>query len=331
MKAICSFSGGLDSILAVRIIQEQGIEVEAVHFNNGFGGCGERKGGQTPVEYRAKKLGVKLSVIDVGAELIGILRSPSFGFGKNMNPCMDCHLLFFRKCGEYMEKAGASFIVTGEVLGERPMSQRRWAIDQIDENSGLEGLILRPLCAKLMKPTIPEEKGWVDREKLYAISGRSRRPQMDLAAKFGIDFYPNAAGGCLLTEKEFSRKLKDLMEHKEGFNIEDVDFLKIGRHFRLSPHAKLILGRDEKENEALTKKVSGETWFITVEVPGPVAVVRGPLSKEDEELALHIISSYSNILPGEDMEVYRRTGPDGNPDTLTVKSVPKRDIQKHSI
>ena len=331
MKAICSFSGGLDSILSIRIMQEQGIEVEAVHFNSGFGGCGELKDGKTPIQYRADRLGVKLTVIDAWDDLIRILKDPQYGFGKNMNPCIDCHLFFFKRCGEYMKETGASFIVTGEVVGERPMSQRKWAIEQIDRNSGLEGLILRPLSAKLMKPTIPEERGWVDRENLYAISGRSRRPQMDLAAKFGIDFYPNAAGGCLLTEKEFSRKVRDLMEHKEEFNLEDVEFLKIGRHFRLSPHAKLILGRDEKENEILKKRVSGETWFITIDIPGPVAVVRGPLDKEDEELALQIISAYSNIIPGEEMEVYRRTGPEGKPDTLTVKSASKRDIKKHSI
>jgi tRNA-uridine 2-sulfurtransferase len=331
MKAICSFSGGLDSILAVRIIQEQGIEVEAVHFDNGFGGCGERDNEKNPVKYRADRLGIKLTGIDVGSELLRILKAPRFGFGRNMNPCMDCHLLFFKRCGEYMKEAGASFIVTGEVLGERPMSQRRWAIDQIDQNSGLEGLILRPLCARLMKPTIPEEKGWVDRHKLYAISGRSRQPQMELAAKFGIDFYPNAAGGCLLTEKEFSDKMRDLMEHKDDFDIDDVSFLKIGRHFRVSMDAKLILGRDEKENKLLLDKASGEICFITVDVPGPVGVLRGNTSKRDEELALRIISAYSNIPSGEQMKVSRMAEPGAKGETLNVRAVPKRDIRKYSI
>jgi tRNA-uridine 2-sulfurtransferase len=331
MRAICSFSGGLDSILAVSLMRQQGIEVEAVHFDNGFGGCGERDSNRQPIRDRAARLGVKITFIDVSEDLVHILKDPKYGFGKNMNPCMDCHLLFFKKCGEYMRKAGASFIVTGEVVGERPMSQRKWAIEEISASSGLDGLILRPLSARLMKVTIPEKKGWVDREKLLAISGRSRKPQMELAKELGIDFYPNAAGGCLLTEKDFSRKVRDLMENKPGFDMTDVDLLKSGRHFRISRTAKLILGRDEKENETLVKNMPGKTYFMTIEVPGPVGVITGPLVGEEEKLVSRIISAYSDIHPGEEMTISRNTAKGGKAEIIKVKAVSRKDVKKYLV
>lgn len=331
MRAICAFSGGLDSILAVSLMQQQGIEVEAVHFDNGFGGCGERDNNRQPIRDRAARLGVKLSFIDVSEDLVSILKDPKYGFGKNMNPCMDCHLLFFRKCGEYMRETGASFIVTGEVVGERPMSQRKWAIEEITANSGLEGLILRPLSARLLEVTIPEKEGWVDREKLFAISGRSRKPQMELARKMGIDFYPNAAGGCLLTEKDFSRKVRDLMVNKPGFDMRDVDLLKAGRHFRVSRTVKLILGRDEKENMDLVENMPGYTCFMTVEVPGPVGVITGPLKPEEEKLVSRIISAYSDISPGEEMTVSRNRAKACEAEIIKIKAVSRKDVKKYLV
>lgn len=304
MKAVCSFSGGLDSILAIKLMQDQGIEVEAVHFDNGFGGCGEIKTGKSSIKERAEKLGVKLTTIDVGEDLIKIIKDPKHGFGKNMNPCMDCHLLFFRKCGEYMKKRGASFVITGEVLGERPMSQRRDAINAIEKESGLKGLIVRPLSGKLMPETIPEEKGWIDRRKLLDIRGRSRKKQMELAEKYGIDYYPNPAGGCQLTYAGFSRKVKDLIDNKPDFDMNDIKFLNFGRHFRLSENAKLAVGRDEKENKLLMEFSRKEdTYFNAPEVPGPIGIARGKLSRKDIDTAARIIARYSDTEEAERLKV----------------------------
>lgn len=331
MKAVCSFSGGLDSMLAAKIMVEEGIEVEALYFKTGFGGCGEIENA-LPVRQRAESLGVKMTVVDVSAELLKIISAPQYGFGKNMNPCMDCHALFFRKCYEYMEKLGASFIVTGEVVGERPMSQRKWAMMEIDRFTGLEGLILRPLSARIMPPTIPEKKGWVNRENLFAISGRSRKPQRLLAQRFGIKSYPNAAGGCLLTEKDFSRKLKDIMEHRSVLTERDIALLRTGRHFRLSPEAKLVIGRDERENERLLKLAArDDIRFATVDVPGPVGVLTGGASERDQQTAASVISSYSDAEHPEEVLVAREYGVSGKKEQSLVKSCPRKKFKKHLI
>jgi tRNA-uridine 2-sulfurtransferase len=244
-----------------------------------------------------------------------------------MNPCIDCHSLFFKKCAEYMKKLGASFIITGEVVGERPMSQRKWAMLEIDKFTGLKGLILRPLSAKILDETIPEKNGWVDREKLFAISGRSRKPQRMLAEKLGIRSYPNAAGGCLLTEKDFSRRIKDLMAHKKKITVKDVADLRSGRHFRLPEGAKLVLGRDEKENMKLLKKaLSGEICFMTIDVPGPVGVLSGRITKDDQLAAAGVIGAYSDADAGDEIKMKKRKGPSGEWKELTVKAPHKREV-----
>jgi tRNA-uridine 2-sulfurtransferase len=303
IKAVCAFSGGLDSMLAAKIVAGEGVDVEGLYFKTGFGGCGEEKQDHS-LEERAKQAGIRLEVVDVSRELLEIVRSPRFGYGKNMNPCMDCHALFFMKCAEHMKKTGGSFIVTGEVVGERPMSQRKWAMRQIDRFTALEGLILRPLSAKLLDKTLPEEKGWVKRENLFDISGRSRKPQMALARRFGITSYPNAAGGCLLTDREFSRKLMDLMDHEPEAGVRDVAALRMGRHFRLPNGAKFVIGRDEKENEKLLGGVSSDgTCFMTVEVPGPVGVLSGKSGEDTEKLAASIVAAYSDASVGDEIEM----------------------------
>lgn len=331
MKAICSFSGGLDSMLASRIMLDQGIGVEGLYFRTGFGGCGEEEN-VVPVKKRAEALGMKLTVADVGKDLMDIVSSPRFGFGRNLNPCIDCHALFFRKCAEYMKKRKASFIVTGEVVGERPMSQRKSAILDIDKFTGLEGLILRPLSAKLLDPTIPEKKGWVDREKLHAISGRSRRPQRMLAEKFGIKSYPNAAGGCLLTEKEFSRKLRDLMEYNSRIGDGDIVSLRSGRHFRLTGGSKLIIGRDEKENMSFLEKVSPtDICFMTVDVPGPVGLLTGKDRTSDRHIAASIIAAYSDAEEGDTIEMKVKTGGSGTWRRIFVVAPSKRSVNEFLV
>jgi len=305
IKAIALLSGGLDSILAIKVILEQGVAIEAVHFSSVFHG-GQKD--DVPIKSVAEMLGVPLKTLDISTDLFEIIKNPKHGYGSNMNPCIDCHAFMFRKAGEYMRKVGASFLITGEVLGERPMSQRKDALRVVEKDSGMEGLILRPLSAKLLEPTIPEKNGWVDREKLLAIEGRSRKPQIELVKKFGIDKYPTPAGGCLLTDKGFSDRLRDLMRRKPDFTISDVEFLRIGRHFRITKETRLVVGRNKEENGRLLKLAAeGDTFFYPVKTKGPVALGRGVFSEVDILTASGIIARYSdkdsNISPKGELEI----------------------------
>ena len=277
VKAVALFSGGLDSILAVKLIEEQGIEVKGVNFKTPFFGL--ERGVLT-----AKYLDIDLKIIDVTEELLKILRNPKHGLGKNMNPCIDCHTLMFKKAGEHMTNIGASFILSGEVLGERPMSQNRNSLNIIERESGFESRILRPLSALLLTETIPEKEGLVDRNKLLDISGRSRKRQMELADKMGIRDYPSPAGGCKLTEPAFSKRLRDLFT-QESFSLEEVELLKLGRHFRLSKDIKLVVGRNKEENEQLQNFFQdGDFLFKAKNLKGPVSLLRKRSKLIDDEL-----------------------------------------------
>ncbi|MEW6007462.1 MAG: hypothetical protein AB1595_04845 [bacterium] len=251
MKAIALLSGGLDSILAVKLILEQGIEIIALNFTSPFCQCNRKNGCGLESKKVADLFKIPLKVERLAEEYLEMVKNPRYGYGKNMNPCIDCRILIFKKAKAYMEELGASFVISGEVLGERPMSQRRRAMEIIEQDSGLTGLVLRPLSAKLFSPTIPEKEGWVEREKLLAITGRSRKPQMKLAEDLGITDYPCPAGGCLLTDPKFASKMKDLLKYNPDFTMNDVWLLKLGRHFRLSHLTKLIVGRNEKENKGI--------------------------------------------------------------------------------
>ena len=268
IKAVALFSGGLDSILAVKLIQEQGIEVKGVNFKTPFFGLDE-------ILVITKDLDIDLEIIDITEELLKVLKKPKYGFGKNMNPCIDCHALMFKKAGEYMAKIGASFILSGEVLGERPMSQNRNSLNIIERESGFEGRILRPLSALLLPETIPEKEGLVDRSKLLDISGRSRKRQMELAAKIGIRDYPSPAGGCKLTEPSFSNRLKDLFAQKQ-YSLEEIELLKLGRHFRLDRGVKLVVGRNKNENEKIQEFFrEGDLLFKAKNLKGPISLLKG--------------------------------------------------------
>lgn len=247
IKALVMLSGGLDSSLAVRILQEQGLEVEAVHFTGVFH-AGEFDEYDSSAGRFAKRFGVKLTILNIEEDFIDILKNPRYGYGSNINPCIDCRIYTLKKAKKYMDETDASFIATGEVLGQRPMSQRKNMLELVEKRSGLEGLLLRPLSAKLLEPTIPEEKGWIDREKLFDISGRSRKPQMALAKRYGIEDYPNPAGGCLLTDPQFSERLRDLLRHN-NLTMGEMEFLKVGRHFRLSDDTKAVVGRSREDNK----------------------------------------------------------------------------------
>jgi len=299
IKAVALFSGGLDSILAVKLIQEQGIEVKGINFKTPFFGLDE-------AFVIAKDLNINLEIIDITEELLKILKKPKYGLGKNMNPCIDCHALMFKKAGEYMDKIGASFILSGEVLGERPMSQNRNSLNIIERESGFEGRILRPLSALLLAEIIPEKEGLVDRNKLLDISGRSRKRQMELAAKMGIKDYPSPAGGCKLTEPAFSKRLRDLFFTQESFSIEEIELLKLGRHFRLNKDIKLIVGRNKEENEQLQNFFQeGDFLFKAKNLKGPVSLLKRG-SKVNNELinkSCRITARYCDRNEGENEKV----------------------------
>jgi len=286
-KAIALLSGGLDSILAIKIILEQNIEVEAINFITTF----FKSNSYSTV----LKLGIKLKVFDVSKEYLDIVKTPKYGYGSNMNPCIDCKIFMLKKAYQYLKETGAQFLITGEVLGERPMSQTKRALEIIEKESKLEGLILRPLSAKLLKPTIPEKTGLVDRNKLFDIKGRSRKVQIALASKFNIKDYPNPSGGCLLTDPGFSRRMKDLIKHNQNFSLDEVELLKFGRHFRLSPFAKLIVGRDKTENDNLLKFLREDDFcFMPSNTKGPIAIGRGIFSESQTHLAVSIVARYSD-------------------------------------
>lgn len=292
MKAIGLFSGGLDSILAVRIIQELSVEVVGLHIVTPFFQYGED---DIPSEQRktAEELGISIILHFVGEDYIEMLKNPEHGYGSQINPCIDCHIHFFRIAREVMSREDAGFVFTGEVLGERPMSQNKKALRTIEVESGLSGLLLRPLSAKLLKPTIPEEKGLIDRERLYDIQGRGRKRQFELAEKFGIDFYPTPGGGCLLTEPNFAPRVRDALKHGEE-SLLDMNLLRYGRHFRLTSGARAVVGRDEEDNLLITGHFTEGDYLIDpTSAPGPTVLLRNKKSEDDLSQALSLCAYYS--------------------------------------
>jgi tRNA-specific 2-thiouridylase len=305
MKAIALLSGGLDSTLAVRTVLDQGIEVEALNFITVFCRCTAKGSSCLSSQGAAQKLGIGLEVFNISEEFLDVVKQPKYGYGKNVNPCLDCRILMFKKAREHMDRNGASFIVTGEVLGERPMSQRREAMQVIERESGLQGLVLRPLSAKLLPVTEPEKKGWINREGLLAISGRSRKPQMKMALDYGINDYPCPAGGCLLTDPGFALRMKDLMKNKPDFSLNDVHLLKLGRHFRLTPMAKVVVGRNEEENgRILSLAKKGDTILRIKNFPGPTVLARGEVGRQEILQSAIITAKYSKpkFLPEVEVE-----------------------------
>ncbi len=248
IKAIGLLSGGLDSTLAVKLMLDMGIDIVCLNLKTPFCLCDGKEGCYS--EKVAKKYDLKLIRLFAGDDYIELVKNPKHGYGKNLNPCIDCRIFLFSKAKKALEQQKADFIFTGEVLGERPMSQRRDAIMLIEKESGLKGMVLRPLSAKHFEPTLPEKKGWVKRDKLLDIKGRSRKPQLDLAESFGIKDFPCPAGGCLLTDQNFAKRLKDSFEQKED-SLRHIALLRIGRHFRLPSKAKVIAGRNETENKTI--------------------------------------------------------------------------------
>jgi hypothetical protein len=287
-RGLVLISGGLDSQLAVRVLERAGAKVWAVCFSTPF---------FSPAAARkaAAALGVELDVVDFTRDEIALVKNPPHGFGGAMNPCIDCHAAMIRRAGEMMRERGFDFVATGEVLGQRPMSQNRQSLGIVERASGLQGRLVRPLSAKLLEPTVPEAEGLLDRDALLDIQGRGRERQIALAAELGIVEYPSPAGGCKLTEKGYGRRLKDLLEHEGLDDIRLVELLSAGRRFRLPEGAGVILGRDRVENAALRDCGVPGVLIAPVNCPGPTALVPGVASAADVALATELVAAYSRF------------------------------------
>ncbi|MGL4392498.1 MAG: 7-cyano-7-deazaguanine synthase [Fusobacteriaceae bacterium] len=301
IKALALFSGGLDSSLAIKIVKEQGVEVVALNFvSHFFGGKNDK------AENMAKQLGVKLEYVQFKERHLEIVKNPVFGRGKNMNPCIDCHSLMFQVAGELMHDYEADFIISGEVLGQRPMSQNFQALEKVQKLSGMGDLILRPLSAKLLPETKPEKEGWIDREKLLDIRGRSRNYQMELMNKFEIIDYPSPGGGCLLTDPDYSKKIRSFEQDgllDEKFN-ELFYMTKVARVFRFSPQNYIFVGRDDTANKKLLEYEKSATHIIKNDkIPGPVILMVGNFSSAEIKLACEFFSRYSKVKGKEKITV----------------------------
>ncbi len=325
---VALLSGGLDSILAAALMKEQGIEVLGVFFDTGFGPIPKKNKPRIhPAETAAGEVGILLEIIDISKSYPEVLLNPAHGYGSAANPCTDCHIEMLKSAREHMQNSGARFIVTGEVMGQRPKSQKKDQLKIVAEESGTKDVLLRPLSARLLEPTLPEREGWVDRDKLFEISGRSRETQFELAERLGIKSYTTPSGGCLLTEGEFANKFFDLLDikGKENITFADLQLLKAGRHFRLAPDLKIIVGRNEDENMFLEKHAGGKGLMEPVDHKGPVAVVDGVPEADELRKAAQIVARYGqareksrarlkytkgNISQGLEVEPMEASGPE---------------------
>ena len=314
-KAVALISGGLDSMLAAKVVMEQGVHVEGINFFTGF--CVEghthaiRKKDRTKPKrnnalWVAEQLGIKLHIVDVIEEYKDVLTNPKHGYGANLNPCLDCKIFMVGKARQWIQENGFDFIITGEVIGQRPKSQRKETMPIVARESGADDRLLRPLCAKNLPPTLPEREGWVDREKLYGFSGRTRKPQMELAKQFGFVDYAQPAGGCcFLTDENYSRKLSDLWQARgnKQYELDDIMLLKVGRHIRPAPHFKLIVAREEGEGRFLQGYKNRFTHLQPISHGGPLTLIDGNPSDQDLELAARILARYSQGRDADTVEV----------------------------
>lgn len=304
IKAVSLISGGLDSLLATRLILDQGVRVEGINFFTGF--CVEghthairnkdkNKPKRNNALWVAETLGIKLHIIDIIEEYKDIVINPKHGYGANLNPCLDCKVFMVKKAYEWIKENDFDFIITGEVVGQRPKSQRRETMPIISQESGAEDLLVRPLCAKLLPVTTPEKQGWINREKLLDLSGRNRKPQIKLAKDLGLSDYAQPAGGCcFLTDQNYSKKLADLwrVRNERRYDLDDIMLLKVGRHIRPREHFKLIVARDDGENNFLRGYTKRFTYMQSTSHKGPLVLVDGELKNEDIELAARITARF---------------------------------------
>jgi tRNA-uridine 2-sulfurtransferase len=322
IRALGLFSGGLDSMLAAALLRAQGLEVTLITFVTPFYGADRAR-------ESAAHLGLPLLELDITEKFWPLLFAPPHGFGRGHNPCIDCHLLMIREAGLVLAAQGFHFLFTGEVLGQRPMSQNRGSLNLIANKSGLGDLLLRPLSARLLKTTRPEQEGWVDREGLLNLSGRGRKLQIALAAAYGITRYPAPAGGCLLTDPGYAARLKELLDYKGGsVTRPDLEALKWGRHFRLPGGAKAIVGRTQRENEALlTLRGPGEPLLQVEDHPSPLVLVSGAAAAGDLRTAAGLAAAYSDAPTG----VQVRVSVQGATPALIHLEVPPKDRFKELL
>ncbi len=337
-KALALISGGLDSMLAVKVIQDQGVHVEGVNFFTGF--CVEghthairNKDRTRPKRnnalWVAEQLGVKLHIVDIIDEYKDVLLHPRHGYGANLNPCLDCKIFMVKKAHEWIVEHGFDFIVTGEVVGQRPKSQRKETMPVVAGESGAGDLLLRPLCAKNLPSTLPEREGWVDRERLYDFSGRTRKPQIQLAKAFGFEDYAQPAGGCcFLTDEQYSIKLADLWASRSerDYELDDIMLLKVGRHLRPAPHFKLIVAREEGEGNFLQGYKNRFISMTTTSHPGPLALVDGQPGEADLLLAARLVARYSKGRSAERVELALLRPGESEPRTLAVAPMAPHEI-----
>lgn len=297
MKAIALFSGGLDSTLAMKLIIDQGIEVIACNINTGFGATRDRR---EHMQNMCGQVGAELRIIDIQSEYLqDVLFDPKHGYGKHFNPCIDCHAKMFEVAKRLMKAWGASFLISGEVMGQRPMSQNKDALQTVLNESNCDGLLLRPMSAKRLAPTIAETEGWVDREKLEGIFGRNRERQFELAEQFGLTDYESPGGGCLLTDENFAKKMRDFIAH-DTFEVKDIPVVKYGRQLRLPDGAKLVIGRNQEDNEKIRVIENDKFLHIRTDgIPGPHSLLSRNASAADKELATRLILTYCKTKPEE--------------------------------
>jgi hypothetical protein len=339
-RAIVLVSGGLDSILAVKLLQAQDIEVYPVNYSTVYFVSQRQReetadsvsaGGEDRLMQLERQAGVTIHREDFSEEYLDLLIAPQFGFGKGINPCIDCKILMLTKAKALMDEIGADFIATGEVVGQRPMSQFPKTLKIIEEKSGLAGRLLRPLSAKIMPETIPEQTGLVDREKLLDIQGRSRKIQLELAAQYGITDFGQPAGGCYLTDATYARRFKDFMiqEGREAVTRENLILLQVGRHFRIRAGLKLIIGRDRWENGFLEKRIAGRWVLRVMDHPGPLALTDGQAETRDIPFMAALTAAFSDGKKEEKVRV--SCVMDGGQEIVTVTPAVKGMIEKHLI
>ncbi|WP_299546526.1 argininosuccinate synthase domain-containing protein [uncultured Helicobacter sp.] len=289
MKALALFSGGLDSLLAIKVIKDMGVDVLALHFNIGFGAKRDKS---SVLRQRLDQVDVELKIVDIRKQFFDdVLFKPKFGYGKYFNPCIDCHANMFSHALGMLESEGASFVISGEVLGQRPKSQRAEALGQVERLCEGEGLIVRPMCAKLLPITIPEQKGWIEREKLLDIHGRGRERQLQLVKEYGLEYYENPGGGCLLTETSVANKIKDIQMHREVV-FEDMELVKFGRYMILPDGGRCVIARNAEENERLSFHHPKMSKIELLDCIGPLGLVENNASTSDKKLAIELTLLY---------------------------------------
>ncbi|MEA2096566.1 MAG: tRNA (5-methylaminomethyl-2-thiouridylate)-methyltransferase [Candidatus Cloacimonadota bacterium] len=317
------FSGGLDSILAVLHMKSLGYEVMPIFFSTPFFGPDR-------AQETANKMGINLIVHDLTELHLKMIEKPKYGYGKNLNPCIDCHGLMFHEAGRLMKEYNVDFIISGEVIGQRPMSQRKDALNSVGKLSGIKDLLIRPLSQKLLSDTLPIREGWVIKDEMLDIQGRNRKRQMKMAQEYGIDFYPSPGGGCLLTDAEFSNKLKDLMQYNM-MNERSIEFLKTGRHLRLNDNVKLIIGRNNDENNILSELIIDEIVLQAKDIPGPLGIIQSnkKLKREEIKLACSIILRYNSKIENSAIVQYGKNYKLN--DEIEVEKMAKENIKQYLL